>query len=196
MESINGISFEDWAAACAHLANGTSQEEVLETLGIELPVWQQTNELWMGKLGDLMAEDMNIATTYGEIFANPKVGKFANAKMDNQQQERTLQQLLDFVPDLDSYKKIFWQQSIASDYGIDSVTVIQDNGLNLQEWGQINMYFINWFNDYLNSTLLNSNPDEYKARFELSTEIDNKWENYWMDFYKDQAVDLADDIEF
>lgn len=74
MEKINGISFEDWAAACAHLAQGMPESEVIATLGIETPVWQDTNDQWTNKLGDLMAQDMNVATQYGEIFANPKVG--------------------------------------------------------------------------------------------------------------------------
>jgi hypothetical protein len=31
------------------------------------------------KLGDMMAQDMSIATKYGEYFTNPKQGKFARA---------------------------------------------------------------------------------------------------------------------
>ena len=57
MEAINGVTFEDWGAASGNIAAGMSAEEVCEILGLELPVWQKTNEEWTGKLGDLMAED-------------------------------------------------------------------------------------------------------------------------------------------
>ncbi len=78
MEKINGISFEDWAAASAHIAHGTPFEEVLKILGIEEPVWEDTNKKWGEKMADLGAKDMSIMVKYGEIFQNPKVGKFAN----------------------------------------------------------------------------------------------------------------------
>ncbi len=79
MEKINGISFEDWAAASAHIAHGTPFEEVLKILGIEESVWEDTNKKWSEKMADLGAKDMSIMVKYGEIFQNPNVGKFANA---------------------------------------------------------------------------------------------------------------------
>ncbi len=72
MEAINGVTFEDWACACGNLAQGMSEDEICKTLGVEMPVWSKTNDEWMGKLGDLMAADMNVATQYGDLFANPK----------------------------------------------------------------------------------------------------------------------------
>lgn len=72
MEAINGVTFEDWGAACGNLAAGMSEDEICTVLGIEMPVWQITNDAWSNKLGDLMAEDMSIATTYGVIFQTQK----------------------------------------------------------------------------------------------------------------------------
>ncbi len=193
MEEINGVNFEDWAAAMAHIAQGMSEAEVCDILEIESPIWQDTNEKWMAKLGDLMAEDMNVATQYGDIFANPKVGRFATVTSSP---TTSMEDLLQIVPDFDSYQKIFWQQSIASDHGIDSVTVLEQNGLDLQMWGQLNMHFMNWNNEFLNSNLSETNPQEYKQRFDEVNAIQNKWENHWTEFYKENKVDLSDDINF
>lgn len=189
MGEINGVSFENWAAAAAHLAQGMNEEQVCDILGIEIPVWQDTNEQWMGKLGDLMAEDMSVATTYGDIFANPKVGKFAGES----DATPSLEQVLQKAPDYDAYRKIFWQQSIAAEHGIDAVTVIEQYGLTLQNWGQLNMHYIKWHNEF--SEQGKGTPLE-KERYDYLMEVDNKWQSYWREFYKDNAVNLSDDISF
>jgi len=45
MEAINGVTFEDWGAACGNIAQGMTAEEVCEILGLELPVWQKTTSI-------------------------------------------------------------------------------------------------------------------------------------------------------
>ncbi len=186
MEAINGVTFEDWGAACGNIAQGMSEEEVCNVLGIELPVWQQTNEAWGGKLGDLMAQDMNLATTYSGYFTNPKVGKFA--KTGN---ASPLEGLLAQVPDYDAYQKIFWHQSTASEQGIDANSVLQEYGFNLHDWSQVSMHYMNWFNTYVQ----HGNPD-YEKNYRETSAIMEKWQNHWKDHYKNDAVDLGGDIDF
>ncbi|WP_435654255.1 hypothetical protein [Cellulophaga baltica] len=187
MEAINGVTFEDWGAASGNIAMGMSAEEVCEILGIELPVWQKTNEEWGGKLGDLMAQDMSIATTYGGYFTNPKVGKFAGIKSD----VPSLASLLEKVPDFDAYQKIFNHQSAASEHGHDPVAALEQYGFNLQEWSQISMHYSTWSNEYLNP-----NGAEYEQRFREISAIMDKWSQYWKENFKEDAVDLGGDIDF
>lgn len=190
MDAISGIDFENWAAACAHQAGGMSEEDICKTLGIELPVWQDTTEKWAAKLGDLMAEDMQVATTYGNIFANPKVGKFANEISANEVDVTSI------VPDVLTYKKIFWQQSIGAENGIDAVSILEENGLNLQQWGTINMKYIKHNNEYMDASLSETNPEEYNRRYQEMNAVDKKWQDHWKEFYKDNAVNLSNDIDF
>lgn len=189
MEQINGISFEDWACACANLANGMPEEAVIQVLGIELPVWQETNELWAGKLGDLMAEDMSLATTYGEYFSNPKQGKFSGSVS----QEESLEKLLTIAPDYEGYYKISSHQSHASDVGIDPTTVLQDYGLTLGSWAKLNMHYMNWRNEFSDSA--SGTPLE-KERFDYLSQVHNQWDTHWEAYYKNQKADLTGDIEF
>ncbi len=192
METINGIDFTNWAAACAHLTQGMSEGEISKILGIEIPVWQETTEKWAARLGDLMAEDMNVATQYGDIFANPKVGKFANAGTDTP----SLDEVLQLVPDYNAYKKIFWHQSVAAKYGIDAVTIIESYDLNLQTWSQLNMHYMKWHNEYMNIQLGESDPEEYNRRYEEILGIEDTWRKHWEAHYKENAVDLGGDIDF
>ncbi len=187
METINGITFEDWAAACGNLTQGMSEEQIMQILGIEKPVWDETNTQWAEKLGDLMTEDMSIATTYGEIFANPKVGKFANA----QTPVEDIKTLLIIVPNYEEYQKIFWHQSIAAEHGIDAVSILESYGLDVGKWGALNMHYMN---DGLNA--LDPNDPNYSEKFQEVRSIMDKWSNHWTKHYADQAIDLGGDIDF
>ena len=186
METINGIGFEDWAAACGQISQGMSEERVCEILATEKPLWKEAMELWSDKLGDMMAEDMEIATQYGNIFANPNVGKFATTG-----EVEAIDDLLAIAPDLASYYKIFWHQSVAAKYGIDSLTVLEEYGLTIGQFGQLNMHYIARQNEYLHE----DNPDqpENQAAFQ---QLLAKWEQHFEAYYADEKVDLASDIEF
>ena len=189
MEKINGVSFEDWASACGNIAKGMPESNVLEILGVELPVWQETSEKWAAKLGDLMTEDMSIATTYGEIFANPARGKFAAVAGS----ETSLDDLLTMVPDYDAYWKIFSHQSAAAAHGYDPVGILQEYGLNLGTWGTLNMHYMNWRNEF--SDQGKDTPLE-KENFDYLTGIHDKWDNHYKEFYASESLNLGEDIDF
>lgn len=189
MEEINGVSFEDWGAACGNIAQGMGEDEICRILGIELPVWQQTNEAWGGKLGDLAAENMDVMTTYSGFFVNPKVGKFAGEASASSGSD--LDTLLAKVPDYDAYQKIFWHQSVASEQGMDATAILQQYGFNLHDWSSVSMHYSTWFHDYVK----HDSPDYEKNYREISA-ISDKWQNYWKENFKSDGVDLADDIDF
>ncbi len=187
MEAINGITFEDWGCASANLAAGMPESEVLSILGIELPVWQETNDLWAAKLGDLMTEDMEVATKYGEFFTNPKQGKFANAGGPTLSEEEALK----LVPDFDTYQKIFWHQAKASEVGVDPVSILQEYGLTLQSWGTIGQHYSKAQHD-----LLDSSSADYNEKYHLVNTIQDKWQKHWEEHFKQEQANLADDIDF
>ncbi|PID67819.1 MAG: hypothetical protein CR968_04730 [Flavobacteriia bacterium] len=183
MEQINGISFEDWAAACANIAHGTPFEQVLTILGIEEPVWEDTNKKWGEKLADLGAKDMNIMVKYGEIFQNPKVGKFANSDLTP-----GMDDVLKIVPDYDTFVKISEHQSAGAAIGLDPGEIIASYGLSLGQWGQIGGYWSGWVKENIHD------KEDPEAIAQL--EAHNKWSDYFKEFYKDQKVDLGDGIDF
>lgn len=182
---INGIGFEDWAAAAANIAHGMPEEEVCKILGIEMPVWADTNVQWGEKMADLMASDMEIAMKYGEIFQNPKVGKFANVG-DTTNMEEVLQK----VPDWDTFVKITEHQSKAAEVGLDAGEIIDGYGLSLQQWGQVGMHYSNWVKENIQDG--NASEEDLK----MFNTANLKWQAYFEEFYKDKGVDLGEDIDF
>jgi triacylglycerol lipase len=189
METINGINFEDWACGCANLAAGMPEDEMIKVLGIELPVWVETCDKWSAKLGDMMTEDMSIATKYGEYFTNPKQGKFANVGSHTMSLEDTLT----IVPDFDAYQKIFWQMSQGAEVGIDGVKVLQENGLTLQSWSSVGQHYNQMQHQMMDENL---SPEELNSNYNFLNNTSDKWRIHWENHYKDSKVDLAGDINF
>ncbi|WBX99496.1 DUF6620 family protein [Chryseobacterium gambrini] len=189
METINGITFEDWACACANLAAGMPENEVLNVLGIELPVWQKTSDEWSAKLGDMMAQDMSIATKYGEYFTNPKQGKFARVNSNTM----LLADALAIVSDFDTYQKIFWQMSKGAEVGIDGIQILQTYGLTLQSWSSVGQHYSQLQQQMMDENL---SPEELKRNYDALTQTSEKWQNHWDQHYKDSKADLAGDIDF
>ncbi len=188
MEVINGISFENWAAASAHIAQGMDINKVCNILGVELPVWEEANKKWGDELGRIMSEDMEVAMKYGQIFTNPKVGKFAEVDATS-----SIEDLLKKVPDYDTYSRIFWHQSIGSDHGIDPATILEeDYEMTLTEWSQASMHW----STIINEKMQNHLSPEYEEWFQKETEYSEKWQNHFNKLYKDKDVDLANDIDF
>ncbi len=175
MDDINGISFEDWAAACGNMTQGMPEEQILEVLGVELPIWQDTMEKFTATL-----TDQDVITRYSAIFAAPKVGKFA----DVDSPAVDIDELLKIAPDYNEYQKIFWHQSIASQHGVDPVSILESYGLDLGKWGTLNTHYIG-----VQNQLMAEDP-------QAMTQLMHAWREHFTEQYADQAVDLADDIEF
>ena len=119
MEAINGVTFRDYACACANLAGGMSLDKICTVLGIEEPVWATVMDGWNKKMAELTHEDMAF---YGEVFTNPKQGKFANVAGAAEGPEKAIAK----VPTLEEYLSIFWHQSLAHEQGIDLSTLFEE----------------------------------------------------------------------
>lgn len=184
MDTINGINFEDWAAACANLAQGMEMDRICEILGVETPVFEDTNNQFIAKMASFSPEEMKF---YGEVFSNPKVGKFA----DLSDAAGGKEEVLKIVPDYDTYHDIFVHCSVAEDYGITTQSVLEQYGLNLGQWTQITQHYSDWIHKHLE----HSNP-EYGDRFKAHTKQEKKLEKKYKAKYKESSANLGGDIEF
>ncbi len=183
MELINGVSFRDYACANANIVAGMPVEQVCKILGIEKPVWEDTIQQWNNKMAELSHEDMAF---YGEVFANPKQGKFANVESAADGDEA-----LDKVPDIVTFAKIQAHMNIADEHGIDTISILEDKyNLNLMEWSKASSEYSKLLHSSNEST---ENYEKYLKPFSESSE---KWEAHFREQYKGQNAELSDDIDF
>jgi len=184
MKSINGIQFEDWAAACANIAQGMTQERVCEILGVEIPVFEDANNQFIASMASFTTDEMSY---YGSVFSNPKVGKFADVSDAAAGKEEVLK----IVPDYDTYHDIFVHCSVAEDHGITTQSVLEKYGLNLGQWTQIGQHYSDWLHKHLD----HSNP-EYGDRYKAHHKQEKKLQKKYKEKYQDSSANLGGDIDF
>ncbi len=179
---INGVSFRDYACASANVVAGMPIEKVCAVLGLELPVWEDTKNQWNNKMGEMSMDDMKF---YGEVFTNPKQGKFANvagaADSGNAMEK---------VPDVETFAKIFEHMAVAEDHGIDSVGILKEYDMNLMKWSKAGSEY--------SQLLLKSNDDQemHEKYYMPHHHASEKWKAHFKAFYKDKSAGLSDDIDF
>lgn len=197
---INGVSFRDYACASANIVAGMPIEKVCEVLGIEIPVWEDTKNQWNGKMGEMTMDDMKF---YGEVFTNPKQGKFAEVEGAAAGPEEVVAKF----PEWSDFLKMQQHMAIADDFGID-VDLDKEYGLSLTEYSQLGMHWSAFFKEkvidvktqtsqeYLDDADLTEAQKEASRLFELHDELMNKWGNHFKELYKDKGTGLSDDIDF
>ncbi|MFD0701263.1 hypothetical protein [Myroides pelagicus] len=177
MNTINGVTFDEFVALSSHLSQGFTEEQIGEILQLDPPALTQTIEQWNIKLGELMAEDISYTTRFSEIFANPKVGRFAQ----NTNEVMTDEEVLQKVPSLAHYFDIFFNASIASQYGFDPIEIYKVYDLNVGQWAVVANYY-----DRYNIAKLDTEAENYQEQFHKAKELMDEFKDKWETFYSNR----------
>ena len=198
----HGVTFRDYACASANLAAGMPLEQVCKVLGIEEPLWAEVQEFWNNNMASMTMDDMAF---YGEVFTNPKQGKFANVEGA----AGGVEDVLAKYPEWSDYMKMRAYSSEASAVGIE-IDFDKEFGISLTEFAQLGSH---WSAYYKEKVLDVENFDSYAFEeeggpaitpeqeeryrvFNLHTELMEKWEAYYKDKFKNLSADISDDIDF
>ncbi len=199
MEEINGVTFRDYACANANIVSGMPLEDVCKVLGIEVPVWEETVNKWNNKMSELSMDDMNF---YGQVFTNPKQGKFENVEFTG-----GIDDVLAKYPEWSDSIKMTQYSAAASSVGID-IDMEKEFGITLTEFSQLAMHWSGYFKEkvmdvqnqtsqeMLNNVELTEDQKEASRLFALHGELTNKWEAYYKEKYQDKNANLSEDIDF
>jgi hypothetical protein len=124
---VNGISFDEWAAGNARLANQQPMADILKVLNVNEARWNQANQAFLDALkhGDPASYTF---TRYGEVFANPAVGRF---KGRNDQPEIEAK-----LATFDDYASVQADLSVSSEFGKDPQAVLKAHNLTVYEFSQ------------------------------------------------------------
>ena len=124
---VNGISFEEWAAGNARLANNQAMGDVLKVLGVDETTWNATNTAFIEELrkGDPAGY---MYRRYAEVFADPAVGRFKAAG----DTPRIKGKLASF----DDYARVQAHLSVGSRAGEDPEKILKEHDLTVYEFSQ------------------------------------------------------------
>ena len=166
-----GISMEVWAGATARLAQGQSIENIIESIGIDMPLWEDVSAEWNTRMSrDTTA---TIATVFGQAFVGGGQGQFGAAGQATAQAMNTNRGTNPNGEDPVSFEewiKITEHMSAASFQGIEADEVLSNYSMNAADWGTVGGYWAQKFNanamDYLDDYQRLS--DKYRAQFASS----------------------------
>jgi triacylglycerol lipase len=202
MEGIHGVSFRDYACASANIAGGMGLDQVCKVLGLEEPLWAEVQEFWNNKMAELSMEDMAF---YGQVFTNPKQGKFANVEGAVGGPDDVLSK----YPEWSDFLKMQAYGTEASKVGIE-INFEKEFGITTTQYSQLGAHWSAYYKEKVmdvenfdsyafeveGGPAITPEQEERNRLFHLHTELMNKWEAYYQEKFKKDAIDLSDDIDF
>ena len=192
----HGVTFRDYACASANLVGGMSLDQVCKVLGVEEPLWAEVQEFWNNKMAELSHEDMAF---YGEVFTNPKQGKFANVEGG----AGTVEDALAKYPEWSDYLKMGAYMAEASAVGLE-IDFDKEFGINLTEYTQLGAHWSDWYKEKVINVETGYNMDDGMSEEqqesvrinELHSELTDKWTAFYKEKFKNDSANISDDIDF
>lgn len=198
----HGVTFRDYACASANIAAGMGIDKVAKILGVEEPLWAEVQEFWNNNMAAMTPEDMIF---FGEVFTNPKQGKFADA-------EGALggvEDVLTKYPEWSDFIKMQAYSTVASEVGLE-IDFEKEFDISTAEFAQLGGHWSAWYNkrvldvenfdsyafEYEGGPAITPEQEERYRVYTLHTELMEKWEVYYKEKFKDDSADISDDIDF
>ena len=198
----HGVTFRDYACASANLAGGMGLDQVCEILGVEEPLWGEVQEFWNNNMAAMTPEDMAF---YGEVFTNPKQGKFANA-------EGALggvEDVLTKYPEWSDFIKMQAYSEVASEVGLE-IDFEKEFNISTAEFAQLGGHWSAWYKkkvvdvknfdsyafEYEGGPAITPEQEERYRVYHLHDELTEKWTAFYKEKFADQNTDISDDIDF
>ena len=184
MEQVHGITFIDYAATCAFLAQGKEITELLPALGVEMPQWDEASAYWQNAMSN--DSEFKLITIFGDVFQNPAQGKYAGVST------QTPDDVLAKIPTLERYIEIQEMMSIAASYGIDAQAFLHEQGLDIMDYSQSGMHWMKVQHE--NMSPENPHSNEFIQWFTATHSYYHQ--KYEQAFAAQQGGKLGADIEF
>ncbi len=183
---INGTTFEDYALASANAAAGMSKDEIAKVFGMELPVWEATEQQWIGKMSELTPGGPEMQF-FGEAFMKPKQGKFANVEGAADSSDKTLEK----YPKWSHHIKMQQHYAIADEVGIQ-IDIQKEYGISMTEYAQLGMHWGGIFRE----AMMGGDNEKMQKLSKKQDKLMKKWGDHFKEMYKDQNSGIGDDIDF
>ncbi|MEO8932904.1 MAG: DUF6620 family protein, partial [Xanthomarina sp.] len=178
LQSIHGISLEDYAAAGAKMASGMNANEVAKALGVERPQWDEANQLWQQR----MQQDTNMVVIglYGQYFGSAEGHpKFQNLSQDSSSPINH-ENLARIKEDPEFYFELSGAMQAAYSQGMDGAQWLRENyGLSIGEFQTVAMQ---WAYSPVFASMIPFQQEKAKE--------------YEAKFAKKSGGNIADDVDF
>nr|AFT64007.1 hypothetical protein [alpha proteobacterium D323] len=163
---VHAVSFDEWTAANARLANQQPLEEILGILGLSRKDWAEVNTAFETALAT--TSGYKLVEHYGAVFTSPAVGRFQKIEAQPEPHE-ALKSYSDF-------SRIESHLSVASTIGEDIHPVLQSYGFTLYQYTQ---EANRWHEVRAKAARTGNNTEIYRQR-----QIDQQFKAHFEKLYK------------
>lgn len=179
---MHGIDFTDYAATNAFLAQGKDIKELLPTLGVELPQWEEAAAHWESEMAN--DTEYKLAVQLGEIFQNPAQGKYAGSAT------QTSDDAVEKIPTVEAFIDVEQMMSTAASFGVDPQAAMLERGITIMDFSQASMRFMEKINAELAA-------DDTGAFNHYISDLRKEAETKYTAIFKELAGGaIGDDIDF
>ncbi len=128
LEPVEGVTFEDWAKANAKLASGTTIEEIVKQMGMDMPRWDRVNAEFLTRMKN--DRTFTLSMKYAGVF--------------NKNAKGNLPAKSDFTEDtfpIEKYAEVSAAMEFLCKQGRDAQDVLKDFGLTVADWSNLGSYW-------------------------------------------------------
>lgn len=131
LDPVEGITLEQWAGVNAKLASGTSTEEAIKSIGVDMPKWDRVNNEWLTRMKN--DTTFTISQKYSAAF---NVGASGNLGSGAQVSAAGSAEF-----PFEKYVECMVAQDVLGKQGRDAQDVLKDFGLTVADYSNISSYW-------------------------------------------------------
>ncbi|RPI16095.1 MAG: hypothetical protein EHM58_12690 [Ignavibacteriae bacterium] len=154
LDPVEGITLDQWAGVNAQLASGTSTEDAIKGIGVDMPKWDRVNNEWLTR----MRNDTSfvISQKYAAAFNTTATGNLGSGS----------QVSADSYP-FEKYIEVMVAQDVLGKQGRDAQDVLKDFGLTVADYSNISSYWSGkMMTDFSLAMKMSQLDAEYRKKYE------------------------------
>ncbi|HQY51860.1 MAG TPA: hypothetical protein PLD63_05770 [Ignavibacteria bacterium] len=154
LEPVEGISLEQWAGVNASLASGGVIEEVIKSIGADMPKWDRVNNEWLSRMKN--DTSFTIATKYSAAFNTNATGNLGSGSQTDASS----------IP-FEKYVESMVAQDVLGKQGRDAQDVLKDFGMTVADYSNVSSYWSGkMMSDFSLAAKMSQLMEEYKKKYE------------------------------
>lgn len=160
LDPVEGITLDQWADANAKIASGSTTEDAVKALGIDMPKWDRVNNEWLTRMKN--DTTFTISQKYAAAFnagASGNLGSGAEVSKTGSAE----------FP-FEKYVEVMVAQDVLGKQGRDAQDVLKDFGLTVADYSNISAYWSGkMMTDFSLAAKMAQLDAEYRAKYQSMT---------------------------
>lgn len=154
LDPVEGITLDQWAGVNAQVASGTTTEDAIKTIGVDMPKWDRVNNEWLTRMKN--DTTFTISQKYAAAFNTTATGNLGSGSQIS----------ADSYP-FEKYIEVMVAQDVLGKQGRDAQDILKDFGLTVSDYSNISSYWSGkMMTDFSLAMKMSQLDAEYRKKYE------------------------------